>query len=380
VIGLAVRRPTIYITAMESAQSNYPRDVVPDHDLLPSVKRCANRIYPLVVHDASDCLLDQAMRQVAPQLPIRIRDICVLVTKNTAFRVRSQLRNCTDLEAGCPIMKGSGEPVQTGSAHSSPLRLSGIVTRQSSDERQVPNPSAMRCMAELFDEPNVHEASAETNPTVGHQSGVASPTCGSERQTGVRLPLKRRLEQYSKLGKIKKRCSASVTNMSTVKSPTFEAGPGAHHHNPVSTGMWNNPENQVDKDCSFSPSTEGEMGKLKRSSALSGWGDPERRRVDQSTVPEKPAASTGSGGSGKKRPTKSTVPDEPVVPIGSHDHRQNQCQAATRAQKDVSGPQPESRYSDNDDETDSWRTALEQYQAETTRALSTLFMNMKRNR
>jgi len=54
------------IRAMESAQSNYPRDVVPDHDLLPSVKRCANRIYPLVVYDASDCLLDQAMRQVAP--------------------------------------------------------------------------------------------------------------------------------------------------------------------------------------------------------------------------------------------------------------------------------------------------------------------------
>jgi len=165
--------------------------------------------------------------------------------------------------------------------------------------------------------------------------------------------------------------------MSTVKSPTFEAGPGAQHHNPVSTGKWRNPENQVDKDCSFSPSTEGEMGKLERSSSLSVWEDPEHRHADQSTVPEKPAASTGSGGSGKKRPTKSTVPDEPVAPIGSHDHRQKQCQTATRAQEDVSGPQPESRDLNNDDETDSWRTALEQYQAETTRALSTLFMNMK---
>ena len=161
--------------------------------------------------------------------------------------------------------------------------------------------------------------------------------------------------------------------MSTVKSPTFEAGPGAQHHNPVSTGMWRNQENQVDKDCRFSPSTEGEMGKLERFSALSVWEDPEHRHADQSTVFEKPAASTGLGGPGIKRPTKSTVPDEPVVligsehrradqstvpdepvaPIGSHDHRQNQCQAATSAQEDVSGPQPESRDSNNDDETDS---------------------------
>ena len=38
------------IRAMESAQSNYPRDVVPDHDLLLSVKRCANRIYPCLLY------------------------------------------------------------------------------------------------------------------------------------------------------------------------------------------------------------------------------------------------------------------------------------------------------------------------------------------
>jgi len=58
-------------------------------------------------------------------------------------------------------------------------------------------------MVELSEEPNVHEASAKTNPTVGHKSRVAIPTYRSKQQAGVGLPLKRRLEQYSKLGKIK---------------------------------------------------------------------------------------------------------------------------------------------------------------------------------
>jgi len=324
-------RSVSQIRAMESSQASYPSDVVPDGELLPLVKRCANRIYPLVVQDASDCLLDQAMRQTAPQLPIRIRDICALITKNTVFRVRSELRNCTDLE-NCSIVRNSAEPMQTESTHSSPLRLSGIVAEQSSNQRAATDQGITSCMVELFDEPNVHEPLSETN-----------------RATRPAVPVE------------------PAVSVGSNDQPTTK------------------PADPVEPAVSIG----------------SGY---RRRRATRPAVPVEPAVSIGSDDQPTTRPA---VPVEPAVPIGSDDRRvvihsdskeHVTCVAETQPSDphdgDVSSqteyvtprhapeegdePQPESGEAPNNDEEGPLRSALEQYQAETFRALSTLLMNMKR--
>jgi len=364
-------RSVSQIRAMESSQASYPSDVVPDGELLPLVKRCANRIYPLVVQDASDCLLDQAMRQTAPQLPIRIRDICALITKNTVFRVRSELRNCTDLE-NCSIVRNSAEPMQTESTHSSPLRLSGIVAEQSSNQRAATDQGITSCMVELFDEPNVHEPLSETN-----------------RATRPAVPVEPAVSVGSN--------DQPTTKPADPVEPAVSIGSGYRRRRATRPAVPVEPAVSIGSDDQ--PTTRPAVP-VEPAVSIGSDDQPTTRPA----APVEPAVSIGSDDQPTTRPA---VPVEPAVPIGSDDRRvvihsdskeHVTCVAETQPSDphdgDVSSqteyvtprhapeegdePQPESGEAPNNDEEGPLRSALEQYQAETFRALSTLLMNMKR--
>jgi len=222
--------------------------------------------------------------------------------------------------------------MQTESTHSSPLRLSGIVAEQSSNQRAATDQGITSCMVELFDEPNVHEPLSETNRAM-------RPAVPVEPAVSIGSGYRRR----------------RATRPAVAVEPA------------VSIGSDDQP-------------------------------------TTRPAVPVEPAVSIGSDDQPTTRPA---VPVEPAVPIGSDDRRvvihsdskeHVTCVAETQPSDphdgDVSSqteyvtprhapeegdePQPESGEAPNNDEEGPLRSALEQYQAETFRALSTLLMNMKR--